>query len=62
MKPASLVATVLFSAVALLHLLRVIFGVPMVIGDWTVPIWASIGGIVVPAAVAYALWREGRGS
>ncbi len=62
MKPASLTAIVLFSAVALLHLLRIVFGVPMVIGDWTVPVWAGIGGIIVPSVVAYALWREGRGS
>ncbi len=62
MKPAILVAVLLFSAVALLHLWRVVFAVPLVIGDWTVPLWASIGGVVVPAGVAYALWRQGRDS
>ncbi len=50
-----------FSIIAVLHTLRLIFQVPVQIGDWTAPLWLSVGGCVVPgilSIVALKLWRE----
>ena len=51
------ITAVLFLVVALLHLLRIIFGWPTQIGDASVPIWASWLALVVTAALAYFGFR-----
>ena len=51
------ITAVLFLVVALLHLLRIIFGWPAQIGDLSVPIWASWVAFVVAAALAYFGFR-----
>jgi hypothetical protein len=58
MKPVSLVAVVVFSAVALAHLLRLAFQVEILIGGARIPMWVSLVGLVVPVALAVGLWRE----
>ena len=40
-KTFTLLAGVIFAIVALLHLLRIYMAWPIVIGDWTVPMWVS---------------------
>ena len=60
MKPGSLVAIVLFSLVALGHLLRIVFGLHVTVETAEVPMWVSVLGTIVPAAVALMLWRERR--
>ncbi len=60
MKPAALAAVSVFAAVALAHLLRLVFRVEMVVGGTMVPMWASAVGLVVPLAIAVFLWREQR--
>ena len=44
-----LVSGVVFGLVAILHLLRVVNGWPLVLGTWSVPMWGSWLGTVVPA-------------
>ena len=61
MKLASLLAILVFSLVALAHLIRLIFQVEISIGGETIPIWVSVVGTVVPGALAVALWREADG-
>jgi hypothetical protein len=51
------ITAVLFLVVALLHLLRIIFGWPAQIGDVSVPMWASWLALVVAAALAYFGFR-----
>jgi hypothetical protein len=46
-----------FSLGALAHLARIVFGLSVVIGDWTVPMWLSWAGVVVAGAVAYFGFR-----
>ena len=46
-KTFSVVAGVIFALVALLHLLRIYMGWPVVIGSWTAPMWVSWIGLVV---------------
>jgi len=48
-----LVAGVIFAVVALLHLLRIYMGWPIVIGSWTVPMWLSWIGLVVAGGLSY---------
>lgn len=61
MRLGSTLATVLLSIVAVLHLLRVIFGVEMTAGDVQIPLWISVFGFLVPGTIVVLLWRE-RGS
>jgi len=56
-----MIAVVLLGVVALVHLLRLVFGWEAVIAGWTVPMWVSAIGLVLPAAVAFLVWREHRG-
>ncbi|NIM70988.1 MAG: hypothetical protein GTN86_10145 [Xanthomonadales bacterium] len=60
MKTGTLLAITLFSLVAIAHLLRLIFDVPLTAGSWQVPPWASVLGVCVPAWIAWLLWRERR--
>lgn len=60
MKPASLLAVVVFSLVALAHLLRVVLQVEIRVGGAAVPMWVSAVGLVVAAGLALGLWREAR--
>ena len=48
-----LTTAVIFSLIALLHLVRIVFGWSAVIGDWSVPMWLSWVGIIVAGALAY---------
>jgi hypothetical protein len=50
------VASVLFLLVAVGHLVRVIMGWKLVVGDWTIPMWPSYVVIVVSAALGVGMW------
>lgn len=60
MKTGSMLAMLLFILVAIAHLLRLVNGIEVTVGGWDVPEWVSVGGVIVPAAIAYMLWRESR--
>ena len=60
MKTGARLAIILFAAVAFAHLLRLIFLVPITAGNWSVPQWISLFGVVVPGLVAWLLWRENK--
>jgi hypothetical protein len=47
-----IVAGIIFALVALVHLARIYMGWPVVIGDWSVPIWVSWIGLVVAGGLA----------
>ena len=52
-KTFTLFAGVIFAIVALLHLLRIYMGWPVVVGDWTVPMWVSWIALVVVSSLSY---------
>ncbi len=52
------ITAVLFLVIALLHLLRIIFGWPAQIGSLEIPLWASWLALVVTAALAYFGFRQ----
>jgi hypothetical protein len=60
MKPAALAAVIVFTVVALAHLLRLVFQIEVVVGGTVAPMWASVVGVVVPLGIAVLLWREQR--
>jgi len=60
MKPAALIATILLALVALGHLLRLVFRIEVIVEGGTVPMWLSVFGCLVPAGLAWMLWRESR--
>jgi hypothetical protein len=57
-KPAALTASILLGAVALAHLLRLVFGVQVTAADAAIPMWVSGVAVVVAGGVALMLWRE----
>lgn len=61
MKLFTKIAIAVFSLVAVLHLLRVIFGWEVIISGIVVPLWVSVIGFIVAAGLAVLLWRETKG-
>ena len=47
------VAACIFALVALLHLLRIVFGWSIVIGSWNVPMWLSWIGLIIAGGLSY---------
>ena len=60
MKPFTTIAVVVFTAVALLQLLRVVLGWDVVINGFHVPLWGSIVAFAVATLLAVMVWRENR--
>jgi protein-S-isoprenylcysteine O-methyltransferase Ste14 len=59
-RPATVLAALMLSLVALAHLFRLIFRVEIIAGGYEIPEWISVFGVLVPGALAAALWRENR--
>ncbi len=57
-----LASGILFSMVALAHLLRIMYGLSIQVEDVVVPMLASWIGLIVPAALAIWAFRITRGS
>lgn len=51
------VSGVLFSLVAIAHLLRIVFGMPVYVDEYAVPMLFSWIGFIVPAALAFWAFR-----
>ena len=56
------VSGVLFSLVALAHLLRIVYGMSVQVDDYVVPMSVSWFGFVIPAALAFWAARINRAS
>ena len=56
----SLLAAIVFASVALAHFLRVVFDVPVTVGNTAIPMWVSGVGIVVPGVLAWLLFKNSR--
>jgi len=50
------VAGSIFGIVAILNLLRVVTGVPMVIAGWMLPIWVNVMGLAGSGLLCVWLW------
>ena len=51
------VSGVLFSLVAIAHLLRIIYGMPIQVDEYVVPMLVSWVGLIVPAGLAFWAFR-----
>jgi flagellar biosynthesis protein FliR len=60
MKPVTTIVVILLIAISIAHLLRVVLQVNIVANGVNIPIWLSILGCIVPATLAFMLWRENR--
>ena len=54
------VTATLFVVVAIMHLLRIIFGWQVEIGGLSIPFWVSWLGVLVAGALAYFGFRQTR--
>ena len=52
------VTGLVFTAIALLHAFRIVFGWTVVFAGWTVPVWFSGVGVIVAGFFAYWAWTE----
>ena len=60
LKTFSLVASLIFLLVAVMHALRLALGWHVTAGGWTVPMWASWVALVIAGFLAYAGLRLSR--
>ena len=58
----NILTAALFLIVAVLHLLRIIFGWPAGIGGLDIPLWASWLALIVSGGLAYFGFRLGAGA
>ena len=58
MKPFTNFAIAIFILVAVMHLLRLVFGWGVTLDGMVVPMWVSIMAFLIAGALAYFLWRE----
>lgn len=51
------VTLVIFSLIALLHALRLVYGWDAVIGGWGVPMWLSGAALILAGYLAYSAFK-----
>lgn len=51
------VSGLIFTAVALMHVLRLVFGWQVTFDAWSVPVWASVIGAAVAGYLAYSAFK-----
>jgi hypothetical protein len=59
-KPFTSAAAVILAAIAVVHVLRLIYGWQVTVVDGVVPMWVSAVGAVVAGLLAIMIWREQR--
>ncbi|HVS26811.1 MAG TPA: hypothetical protein VHE58_05870 [Burkholderiales bacterium] len=60
MKLFTNLAIALLILIAIVHLLRLVFGWEVTLNGMVVPMWVSVLGLLIPGALAFFLWRESR--
>lgn len=60
MRPATTIGVFLLALIAFGHLLRLLFGWTLVIGDRIIPMWPSGVVAVLFGAMSLLVWREAR--
>jgi hypothetical protein len=59
-RPFTSLAAIIFAVVALVHLMRLIYGWAVTIVGADVPMWTSVLGLVIASGLAAGLWWESR--
>ena len=60
MKPFTTIAIIVFSLIAFMHLLRLLFVWEVTINGMIVPVWLSSLGFMISSGLAFMLFRESR--
>jgi hypothetical protein len=60
MKPFTTIAIIVFSLIAFMHFLRLLFIWEVTINGMIVPVWLSLLGFMISSGLALMLWRESR--
>ena len=60
MKPVTTIVVLLLLVISITQLMRLIFQVEIIAAGFQVPVWLSIFGVVIPAILAFLLWRENK--
>jgi hypothetical protein len=60
MKPFTAATLVILALVAIVHVLRLLFGWSVTINGTDIPMWVSVVAFVMTAGLAVGLWRETR--
>ena len=60
MKTGSKLAILLLTLVAIVHLVRLFGGIEVTVGEWSVPQWVSVVGVIVPLVISGLLWSESK--
>jgi hypothetical protein len=47
----------IFGIIAIIHLLRIITGVPVLIDSWSLPMWVNWMGLVATGFLCFWFWR-----
>jgi protein-S-isoprenylcysteine O-methyltransferase Ste14 len=59
-KPFTFIAVLVFALIAIVHVLRLVFGWEVTLNAAVVPMWVSVIGLLIAGALAVALWWESR--
>ncbi|MGH8633115.1 MAG: hypothetical protein ACRET7_03175 [Burkholderiales bacterium] len=59
-KPFTSLAAIIFAVIALVHLLRWIYGWVVNVAGGDVPMWTSVLGVLIAGVLAAGLWWESR--
>ena len=60
MRTGTMLATIVFTLVALAHAVRLVLGLQVTVGGTEVPMTVSVVGVAVPLAIVVMLWWENR--
>ena len=59
-KPVTTIVVILLLAISFAQLLRLILQVEVIAAGFHVPVWLSVFGVIIPALLAFLLWRENK--
>ncbi len=57
-KTLHVISATIFSVATLVHLIRLVYGFPLVIGSWYAPMSASWIGLLIGLALSWLLWKS----
>ena len=60
MKPSITIAVLLLILVSIAHLLRLFYSMSVTVNTVTIPVWASVLGVIITGGLAIWLWLENR--
>lgn len=57
MRPAVLFTCLFLALVTVGHLLRLVLQIPLIVGNWSLPMWPSVIAALMAGGLAVWLWR-----